>query len=123
IGALDGEIAKQALAWPEVLRLMSVRPVRRQAAVTAVGPRGAVEQLAVSIPESAHPLGRRANAAAGRLRGLLQRPALLEHAPAEQTTAERAGPLVTVQPHPGSSFGAGGIDTPSLQGGPDEQRA
>ena len=34
IGALDGEIAKQALAWPEVLRLMSVPGVNVQTAAT-----------------------------------------------------------------------------------------
>jgi transposase len=34
IAALDGEIAKQALAWPEVLRLMSVPGVNVQTAAT-----------------------------------------------------------------------------------------
>jgi transposase len=34
IGTLDGEIAKQALAWPEVLRLMSVPGVNVQTAAT-----------------------------------------------------------------------------------------
>jgi hypothetical protein len=30
--------------------------------------------------------------------------------------------MVSVQVHPVTSLGAGGFDTPSLQGGPDEQR-
>jgi transposase len=34
VGALDGEIAKQALVWPEVLRLMSVPGVNVQTAAT-----------------------------------------------------------------------------------------
>jgi transposase, IS5 family len=35
----------------------------------------------------------------------------------------RTGPTISVKVHPVPSFGAGGFDTPSLQGGPDEQRA
>jgi hypothetical protein len=30
--------------------------------------------------------------------------------------------MVTVKPHPDLLLGAGLVDTPSLQGGPDEQR-
>jgi transposase len=45
VGALDGEIAKQALAWPEVLRLMSVPGVNVQTAATFMASIGDVRRF------------------------------------------------------------------------------
>jgi transposase len=45
IGALDGEIAKQALAWPEVLRLMSVPGVNVQTAATFMASIGDIRRF------------------------------------------------------------------------------
>src|SRR5206468_9368021 len=46
IGALDAEIAKQALIWPEVLRLMSVPGVNRQTAATFMAAIGDIGRFA-----------------------------------------------------------------------------
>ena len=45
IGALDAEIAKQALAWPEVLRLMSVPGVNVQTAATFMAAIGDIRRF------------------------------------------------------------------------------
>jgi transposase len=45
VGALDGEIAKQALAWPEVLRLMSVPGVNVQTAATFMASIGDIRRF------------------------------------------------------------------------------
>ena len=50
-------------------------------------------------------------------------PVLLDHPRGEQLAGIGTGPLVSVVVHPVSSLGLGGFDTPSLQGGPDEQRS
>jgi transposase len=45
VAALDGEIAKQALAWPEVLRLMSVPGVNVQTAATFMASVGDIRRF------------------------------------------------------------------------------
>jgi transposase len=45
VGALDAEIAKQALAWPEVLRLMSVPGVNVQTAATFMAAIGDIRRF------------------------------------------------------------------------------
>jgi transposase len=45
VAALDGEIATQALAWPEVLRLMSVPGVNVQTAATFIASIGDIRRF------------------------------------------------------------------------------
>jgi hypothetical protein len=87
-----------------------------------MGARGAVEQLVVAFTEAFQPFGGCADATAGGLGRLLDRPTLLEHAPTDQQAGARTGLMVTVELHPVSSLELRASDTPSLQGGPDEQR-
>jgi len=86
-------------------------------------PRRAVTQLEIALAEPTHPLPSRVDAATSSLGGPLKRPTLLEHTTANQEPTARTGPMISVQLHPVTSFGAGGFDTPSRQRGPDEQRA
>src|SRR5215210_7018088 len=88
----------------------------------AVRARAAVRQALIALFEALHPLHGGAHAAAGGLGRRPQRPALFKHAGGDQSPALRTGVGVSVKVHPVSSLGLGGLDTPSLQGGPDEQR-
>ena len=67
-------------------------------------PRGAVVQRVITVAIAAQPLGCRALAAAGRLGGTRDRPALLEHAPTDEPAATRTGPMVSVESHPVTSL-------------------
>src|SRR5688500_2008135 len=92
-----------------------------------VGPgprrRGAVHQTQLALrPEAAHPLRGGALAHLGGLGRLGERPILLDYPPSEPQPLLRREGRVTVELHPVTSLGLGGLDTPSLQGGPDEQR-
>src|SRR5436305_1195329 len=90
-----------------------------QARRTPPRPRRTIFETIISVPESLQPLRRRPRAATRGIGGLAQRPAFLEHAPADQHTTARAGPMITVELHPGPPSELGAYDTPSLQGGPD----
>ena len=82
-----------------------------------------IEQLTIARPVAPQPLSRRTPTAASRLRRLLQRPTLIQHPPTNQPPAARKGPMITVKLHPVAPLGLWAYDTPSLQGGPDEQPA
>jgi transposase len=60
IGALDAEIAKQALAWPEVLRLMSVPGVNVQTAATLMASTGDIRRFSRQASWSASSASTRA---------------------------------------------------------------
>jgi hypothetical protein len=93
----------------------------RQPPRRSLRPRRAIQQLNIAAPVAADPLSNRPCAAARSLGDLLQRPTLLEHPPTDQPATARTAPMISVELHPGSSLELGGFDTPSLQGGPDEQ--
>jgi hypothetical protein len=85
--------------------------------------RGAVHQTQLALrPEAAHPLRGGALAHLGGRGRLGERPIRLDYPPSEPQPLLRREGRVTVELHPASSLGLGGLDTPSLQGGPDEQR-
>src|SRR5256884_4793190 len=89
-------------------------PPRRETAIKRA-------RLALVAPP-AQPLGRCPLADAGGLGRRPQRPALALDPCDDQPSAIRTGARVSVELHPVSSLVLGGFDTPSLQGGPDEQR-
>ncbi len=92
--------------------------------VDSLGRRAPVMQAGLALGEvAADPLAAAPFAHSGRLGGLHERTALLGHSLDHDQTALRAEGRVSVELHPDFSLDLGGLDTPSLQGGPDEQRA
>ncbi len=85
--------------------------------------RAAIDQPDLALGAVAiDPLARSALAHLGGLGRLAERPPLPNYAPGEPQALLRCEGGVTVELHPVTSLGLGGFDTPSLQGGPDEQR-
>src|SRR5215218_1549550 len=81
-----------------------------------------VEPNLALVPVAADPLSRRALAHLGGQGRLAERPTLIDDPPDKPQPLLRCEGSVTVELHPVTSLGLGGFDTPSLQGGPDEQR-
>src|SRR6266540_391321 len=88
-----------------------------------LGGRGAIEQPELALgPVAGDPLGSGSLAGLADEGGGLDRPALLNDPPHQALAINQAESSVSVKLHPVFLLGAGGLDTPSLQGGPDEQR-
>ena len=85
--------------------------------------RGAVEQPQLAFgPVAGDPLGGGSLAHLGGLGRLAERPSLLNNSSREPAALVQAERGVSVELHPATSLSLGGLSTPSLQGGPDEQR-
>ncbi len=105
-------------------RLDRLNAIWGRAVVDVLGRRGAVKQAGLAFGElAADPLAAAPLAHSGGLSRLHERATLLDHSSDHDFSALRAEGRVSVQLHPVFSLDLGGLDTPSLQGGPDEQRA
>src|SRR5215213_9987858 len=86
--------------------------------------RRAIEQAELALPPvTGQPFARGAVTDSGRHGGLRQRPPRQLDPLDQQLASFDAQTRVSVQLHPVSSLGLVALDTSSLQGGPDEQRA